>query len=185
MRRGLRLLLRSAVLVILCAAPLRAQVIFLEPCGLFLPQFSTTTLQIWVCVEGQLEGGITGVDFRVAGLPAGWLASAGAKPPYSLTGDLLGNGAVLSTNGCAAGVLWLEVGWIQVTALTEEVDVLLYSTNSDPPLPAPLNCPIATLCDAPAFTKICCVGTGTWMNGGGCPLAVETATWSEVKALYE
>jgi hypothetical protein len=48
-------------------------------------------------------------------------------------------------------------------------------------------CPLVTLCDDPAFTKLCVTGGEAIFNPGaghGCTVAVQQATWSGVKSLY-
>jgi hypothetical protein len=175
-----------ALLALLCCMPsqARGQAIFFEPCQNFIPLFQPETLHLWVCVEGQIATGITSAQFRIDGLPQDWIATASAKPPYALTGNLFGTGATISLNGCAQGMLWLEIGTIEVTPTTSAQDVLLSATSVEPGLPPPLDCPLVTLCDDPAFTKVCCGGYGAWINGGSCPLAVETSNWAQVKGLY-
>jgi hypothetical protein len=50
-------------------------------------------------------------------------------------------------------------------------------------------CPVLILCDEPVFTRICVTGSPSVINGscqlGGCPVAVEERTWTQVKRIYE
>ena len=192
MRR--RILLLTALLAV-AAIPLEqvnAQVIFIDPCGITIQPFSTETLRVWVCVEGAIKGGITGGDFRIAGFPEDWLTSVVPTSPVTITNDLTGPGDVFDTNGCAQGVpiirgMYLELCTIQVTPLSNTTDVLLMPAASNPPQPAPFDCPFVTLCDDPVFTKICCAPHGAYVNPVvfGCALPVETNSWSEIKNLYD
>jgi hypothetical protein len=171
-------------------APVRAaaQVIFVSPCGLEIPQNQIGLLKVWVCLEGAIRDGITGAEFRIDGLPAGWIVQAEPSPPSaSVTGDLFGDGTSISfTCGHPEFAMYFELFSVGVFATDTQTDVLLAATAIRP-LPAPPNdCAYVYLCDAPTFTKVCVQGSGAWINPRkfGCGLAVEATSWARVKSLY-
>ena len=90
MRHSNRNVFTCAVLLLLLTIGERdaqGQIIFFSPCQNFIPQFQTESITLWVCVEGQIATGITSVQFRIDGVPQDWIASAVAKPPFTLTGN--------------------------------------------------------------------------------------------------
>jgi hypothetical protein len=98
MRDRYRLLLRCGLIAALVATPPAAafsQVIFIDPCGITIPPFTTGQLTVWVCVEGQIFDGITSAQFRIAGLPSGWEVTVVPTGNSVSAGDL-------STCSCAA-----------------------------------------------------------------------------------
>lgn len=164
------------------------QVIFVSPCGMEIPQGTIGMLDVWVCLEGPIRDGINGAQFRISGLPAGWISNASPPPGVSVNGDPFGSGVTVSSSTClTSSGQYLHLFTAAIFAPTVEIDVLLSATAIDPPLAPPFDCPFVYLCDPPTFSKVCCRGDGAWINvrsGPGCPLAVESKAWSEIKALY-
>ncbi len=180
-----------AAVLTLTAAPAHAQfvgAIFISPCGVEIPTFTTTTLHIWVCLEGPIANGITTGEFRVDGLPNGWITSIRANPAATLVlNDLFGNGVRMIFPGCQQGSgQYLELFAIDITPTGMRTDVLLAVAAAISSSEPNIDCPFVTQCDA-TFSNVCVSGYGSWINPRtrGCPLAVEQRTWGQVKKLYE
>jgi len=168
---------------------------------------------IFAVTGGATAAGITGAEFRVSIEPSEALATFQWAPAAgtSLTnGNPIDNGAGggvdLSFQGCETqtGLAGDKIllGTVHVLKLAGEHQVVLraHSTPSNPSFA----CPTLTLCDAPAFTRVCLtlqVGDpalggeepasfSSAVNSASCTgascgfVAVEPATWSMVKSLY-
>lgn len=134
--------------------------------------------------------GITGAEFRQAGVPAGWFVNAVPNSAANVSlGHPLGDGANIAFPGCEGAftpaVLLYTVSGFTTSApsnLTFQID--RHTTPSNPSF----RCPLLVLCDAPFFTTICVSAGCMRVNStqpSCCPLAVQSTDWSAVKALYE
>jgi hypothetical protein len=180
-----------AATLALAPTPARAQfvaAIFISPCQTEIPTFTTGTLHIWVCLEGPIADGITSGEFRVDGLPSGWISSVRPHPAAEVfAGDLFGAGVRIAFPICQPGSgQYLELFAIDITPTDVRTDVLLNVAATIPPSDPGFPCPFVTRCDAPG-AKVCVSGFGSYINPRerGCPLAVENLAWGRIKRLYE
>jgi hypothetical protein len=136
--------------------------------------------------------GISGAEFRIQGLPAGWHALAAPNPAAVIAlGDPFGNpGANIAFATCqtARCVLLYQIVLLPATSQTE---VVLEVRPNTPPSNPNFSCPLLVLCDDPYFTQVCVRSDGSGGGGGGncgfccgCPIEVESNTWTRVKKLY-
>lgn len=209
--------------------------IFFEPghCSTTIPCNETRTMYIYAALEGATANGITGVEYSMRlgmdGAPdAGWVFSETFTPDATVNigggafypPDVSVNQAPLSRRR-GVNVAW---GTCQTSpdrlVLVETVEVtnagcvpgelrLLVWRHDTPRNPA-FQCPLATLCDAPTYTKVClgdvvnsCSNPETpgWpaqcstsgeavlnpVSGSRSPCAPTAAvpeTWTGVKGLY-
>jgi hypothetical protein len=179
------------VAMITCSAsPAVAQftaTIFIAPCQQNIPLGTPGNFQVLVCLEGELTGGAVAADFRIQGLPSGWIVVVQPNPNASaMSGDFFGNGGQVVFPACqtpAQGML-LPLFDFQIIPTDMTTKVLINVAPTIPPADPNTNCAVVSGCQAPA-ARVCVNGFGAWINGGGCPLTAESWTWSKVKALYE
>ncbi len=138
-----------------------------------------------IAIPGGPVTGITGAEFRVAGLPGGWFAISTPNPASNLSlGDPFTTGANIAFPTCQAGgpVTLYTVTLIATSVVTDGLFEVVAKT---PPSNPNFDCPLVTLCDAPAFTKVCVGGGAAFLNSSNeCTVAVEETSWSRLKALY-
>ncbi len=187
-RRGLLSLLTASLLV----STAHSQVIFIDPCAITIPPNTTGQLSVWVCVEGEILGGITSAQFRIDGLPSGWVTEVTSQGTAVSAGQLFGDGVTVGFPACEDGVYvtqtarYLALFSVLVTASDDTRDVVLAVATRNPPADPGFDCALVTLCDEPAFTKVCVGKHGAIVNPESrhCGLPVEMETWSRVKAIY-
>jgi len=69
---------------------------------------------------------------------------------------------------------------------TPPQDTVLRVVGRTPPQDPMFDCPMITLCDSPVFTRMCVAGGTAIVNPSGeCTVAVEAASWSGIKSLYD
>jgi len=131
---------------------------------------------------------MTVAEFRVDGLPAGWVANLVPNPASNI---VLGNpfdgvGCDIAFPTCQAddNVLLFTVDLLASTAVS---DHYLRVRHRNPPPNPNFPCPLVTECIAPIYDKVCVSGGEAIINptGPGCTVAVEATSWSRVKSLYE
>jgi hypothetical protein len=136
--------------------------------------------------------GITGAEFRIQGLPAGWHAIAMPNPAAAIVfGDPFGTtGANIAFATCqtARCVLLYQMALLPATSQTQ---VVLEVRANAPPTNPNFSCPLVVLCDDPYFTQVCVRSDGPDGGGGNCnfccgcpPVAVQPGSWTRVKVLY-
>jgi hypothetical protein len=170
---------------------------------------------IWVNLAGAAANGITGAEFRVdptQGYRGEFYTNYTVNVtqdtqvflgnPFVVTNKFVGGGTNMTFTSCQTGA---RVRLMTFTIVETEPtnDIWLNVRQHAFPKNASFKCPLLTLCDAPAYTKLC-VGQADssdpevadpihWYavvnpNGGvqrACdPVAVALKTWSEVKSLY-
>jgi hypothetical protein len=159
-----------------------------------------TTLHV-VAVADENLSGVTGVQFRVTGIPEGWSAHNAVWAPGanmiaighplfpSREGAL--SGVNLAWAGCRLGETdrgRFALGRIILLGAPTPPNVRLrvdiYRLLDTEPL-----CPIFTGCDA-MFSLACARGADAILNGEttascGNGVAVEATTWSALKSLYQ
>ena len=141
---------------------------------------------------GGASGGITGGEFRVTGIPAGWTWTTVPNPEITTDiGDPMGDGVVFAYRDCQTGTdnkLLLYTVTVYPSAVVN--DVILTVDMRNPPSNPNFPCSLLLLCDDPVYTKLCVCGgqgivNGTIENCGcGVPTPVGQKTWGHVKSLY-
>jgi len=168
---------------------------------------------VFAVTGGATASGFTGAEFRVSIEPSEPLATFQWAPAAGISvtnGDPIANGAAAGvdvtfqncqTQTGLAGDKTL-LGTVHVLKLTAEHQVVVraHSVPSDPSFA----CPTLTLCDAPAFTRVCltlqdgdpalggeeAASFTSAVNSATCAgtscgfVAIEPSTWSQVKNLY-
>ena len=132
--------------------------------------------------------GVTGAEFRVAGLPTGWVAWSTPSPLASLAlGDPFSPGgaylALNSTQTSDCVLLYTVVLW---PASAGEEAVLRVLAHNPPSNPFLGTCPALSGGDCPTGWAACVAGGTLYVNSSTtCTVGVEPSTWSRVKVLYE
>jgi hypothetical protein len=187
-------------------------------CCATIPNFTPAQLFVIAFLAGSTASGITGAEFRLemsqAVLPANGSFSFAASPTAGVTiGNPLdstpGDPTPPATEGLnigwsmcqGAGQTKVELGTINAIffnpAVTHSFSIL--SKRKSPPGNAAFDCPLLTLCDPPAFTKVCLtIPSGphgesiSFRSGVNLPscdtscerVAVDERSWSGVKELF-
>lgn len=141
-------------------------------------------------MRGMSECGIAGAEFRFTGVPDGWTTHSVPQPELLVVGDPMLDGTTVGFR-CehpeSGSILLYRV----VVVASEEVDDLQFQVESrESPTSPDFLCPLLVLCDYPAFTKVCVEGWTCQVNSTApqrpcaTPVAVTTATWTQIKTLY-
>lgn len=148
-------------------------------CQLSVPSGSSSAFFLRVHpveLAGEL---ITGAEFRIVGIPAGWAASF--LPPASglEVGDVLGTGGALVLLSPVSGDC-IDIGRVEITATSSESEVTI---TIDTPATRP--CPLVSYV-TPAFPpRRCASGTVLWINSSdSCRVATARGSWSTMKELF-
>jgi len=198
MRLAARLSL--ALMVLLGAGAVSAQWIEIsdKPAGGYpeeacVPIGTSWTLYILAHPGSSMPDGITGAEFYVWGLPAGWIAIATPNP---------GNLAALGDPFATSPPYRADIAFPACTAPDADGVVLLYTVTlfptstvinraltvqvADPPTNPTYTTPMLFGCDSD-YTPHWASGYQFIMNPleRHCALAVESAPWSGVKLLYK
>lgn len=192
MPRRMRLLVALAVALTASSATAQNIGIFFDPSGAQcsgpVVQGTSTRLYILAVTGGPASGGIVVGEFRVVGLPAGWLVNAVPNPLANIQiGDPFGPvGTDLAFPVCQTGpvVLLFTVDLVATTSVT---DHYLRIAQRNPPTNQTFHCPVVVLCDSPTFTSVCSTGGEAILNptGPGCTVAAVPTSWTQVKGLYD
>ncbi len=145
----------------------------------------------------QFEGYIEGLE----GLPPFWQVQVDPVSPGVMTGNFVAprwvglpnaveRGGIVTYPQCqnAKLVPILQVVLLAVGA-TENVarNTVIRVKSTYPAVSPELACPVLTICDSTAFTKVCVAAEGMVINSDPplCPeLAVAPSSWGQVKALF-
>ena len=118
------------------------------------------TLYIVARLEGETASGIAGAEFRVDGLPAGWMAYVTPAPeanvtlgdPFQITG--VGHRANIAFPYCVLGTNECVLLYTVIVVATSEVPPTdLMVEIGDPPSNPAMPGPVLVDCDAPMFTQ--------------------------------
>ncbi|MFQ5600135.1 MAG: hypothetical protein ACE5G2_06235 [Candidatus Krumholzibacteriia bacterium] len=153
-------------------------------CNLATTPGIPATLWIGMATGGSVSG-IKGAEFRVDGLPAGWLTISTPNPAANLAlGDPFAGGCNIAFPECQVGAC-INLYTVTVIPFSSDVDVVCVVDKHSSPSNPNFLCALVNLCDAPLFTKVC-VGAGSMFinSQADCTVAVEETTWSSVKSLY-
>jgi hypothetical protein len=160
-------------------------------CNLTIPLGSETGTFYIIAVDtddllGPECAGLTGAQFRVQGLPAGWSASSTPSPlaNYSL-GNPLGAGADIAfPTRLLGGCILLYT--VVVGPLSPGASALLQVTAHSSPAPPTFNCPLVVVgAHCPITPFVCVTGGILYLNmPGDCVVGAAPRTWSQVKRLF-
>jgi hypothetical protein len=133
--------------------------------------------------------GLVAAEFRLDGVPPGWIASAAPNPAAeAATGDPLGAGCSISFPAPMGigmdKVLLFTVQYVPGSSVGP-THISVYPSLS--PVIGTGQCPTVLLGDLPVRTRVCCP-TGpvaAWNDPAFCSTAVQAAAWSAVRRLYE
>ena len=144
------------------------------------------TFYINVVGSGVLPtGGITGAEFAVANLSttdAFLILTPNVAANVDL-GNPFSGGTNVAFPTCQTGasINLYKVDFFASVDLTGRlISIVAHSAPNNPNFA----CSLVTLCDAPAFTKVCVAGGEAYIDGPDCNVAVEETTWSDVKSLF-
>jgi hypothetical protein len=151
-----------------------------------IPVGTSRSLYIIALVQGPISA-ITGVEFRVTGLPAGWNVISTRNPAAVVQiGDPFdGTGANIAFPTCVPGPL-VPLFTIDLTATSPVSNHYLSIRRRNPPANPNFACPLVSLC-GPTYPLVCVGGGEAIINptGPGCTVGVEPASWSRVKNLFK
>lgn len=139
-------------------------------------------------LRGLTACGFDGTEFRFTGLPDSWRVFPVPNPDMFVFGDPFGDGATMVFGSCQPpDTVLLYTVLVLATAAEENVEFRLEAR--DPPSSPVFRCPQILLCDAPFYNIVCaetvpCAVNSSTSRTCGPPVAVNAATWGEVKALY-
>jgi hypothetical protein len=183
--------------------------VYLDEAGTVCNGTSTagvTTGSVWVNLGGAAAAGISGAEFRVDNSMRDFTTVSVSVDPGAtiVLGDPFNpdpNGAanLTGTNivyaNCQTGPR-VQLMTFTLIENTPTNDIVLTVMKHKDPSNYTFDCPLVTLCDAPAFTKVC-VGAPEesvhWRatlnalneQAADCvPVGVSQTTWSQVKAMY-
>jgi hypothetical protein len=130
--------------------------------------------------------GFTGAEFRVSGLPVGWLVNSVPNPAANIVlGDPFGDGAVIAFPTPLDGDC-VTLFTIMITATDNSMATLEVETHAAPQVcPTPSTCACITCACDPLVTAYCAVGGQAYINGGECTVSVTRSTWGQIKRLFE
>ena len=137
--------------------------------------------------DDALDDGVRGAQFRIAGLPQDWIVAVTPNPQANLVlGDPFQGGVDIAFPSCAMGAN-NEVLLYTVTVLPTTGDVATLEVEEHTfPLSPNFPCPLFFWCIDLFGGRCVQEGVRAVINGGvaPCVVAVEQASWAEVKALY-
>ena len=150
------------------------------------PQETATIYAFAVTGASDPTGGVDAGEFRIVGIPAGWVAAATPDPSLNVNlGNVFGDGVTFSWPTLQFGTF--PILSIVLFATTQEEDVLVEVVKHVVPSMqwgAVLECPwLHFSCGDPCDTAgICVDGNSLMINPRG--LSVEDRTWSQVRTLF-
>lgn len=158
--------------------------------------------QVWIAPQTSVsakvwyrgEFPITGVEFRLGGIPDGWIVSASANPAASVVigSPVDATGVNIAFSTCQDEIVHGPIDYVGVwlfdltiMATTQEFDVGIYAYARNPPTNPAFNCPLAVHCLDADYALECVGGAGLCINSpSACGVSVEPSTWSSIKGLY-
>jgi hypothetical protein len=181
-----------------CSGPTRSQ---------FGGVIRDIAVHVYARLGGMTANGITGAEFYIHGWEQ--IAAMGWTVAEFFTSGASPSGSMVRAIETSPGVFQrrLNVGWLgcrpdppvggdlvfiggvsaQIVGGADlPVNTYVSVVPGDPPTNPQFACALLTLCDFPAFTKVCVTGGQFIINPSGrtCTVAVEETTWGELKALY-
>ena len=136
-------------------------------CAFELHPFVQLTLSARAILSDRTPA-ITGAEFAVRGLPRGQFFLSMTVNPVASTvviGDPFAGGCNIALPRCEAGPRSVELFSVTLISLSDSPpDMMLEIGPRDTPSNPNFNCPLVTLCDAPAFTPVCVGGLSTFLG---------------------
>ncbi len=154
-----------------------------------VPPFVWFTTYIFADLyDDAAASGVTGAEFRLDGIDPAWFNTVTPSPDAVLSlGNPIAGGCniAFSVPGCHSGVNGLLLLYtIQSLALApitpRTLQVGIHVTPS-----CGFCCVVLTLCDAPAFSKVCVLSGQAQLNGNCPTVSTHTTSWSQIKSLYD
>ena len=155
------------------------------------------TGSVWVNLAGAAAAGITGAEFRIDNNHRFDCTVVVSPDPAAtiMLGDAFNlAGTNFAYETCQTGTR-VRLMTFSLIENTPETDIWLTLTQHARPTNWTFACPLVTLCDAPAYTKVCVglpnsVAWSAVLNpsegvAAECaPVGVSPSSWSQVKGLY-
>jgi hypothetical protein len=150
---------------------------------------SPITMYVVLIGDGATSSGITGAEFRIE--------KSGAQSYYFLSETGFGNlqlgspfeaGTNVGFSTCQSGRAIPVMSFQVLNPGGAPSDAILRITQHSNPSNRDWQCSLATLCDAPVFTKACIEGGKAVLNPAAdrpCGSSREEAEWTRVKGLYK
>jgi hypothetical protein len=189
----MRRLLLCLFFIAIAAASASAQSIgiFFDPgaasCSGAIQAGTTRRLYIIALLQGPNVNSITGAEFRVTGLPAGWGVISTRNPASNIQiGDPFdATGVNLAFPLCVQEFL-APLFTVDLTATSSVSNHYLTIQPRNPPANPDFACSLVVRC-GPTFSLVCAGGGAAIINptGPGCTVGVEPASWSRVKNLFK
>jgi hypothetical protein len=153
---------------------------------------------VWMELAGATAGGITVAEFRITNSdPSAYSVTFVPDPAANaVIGDPMLAGVDIAFPSCQGTLAGrVKLGQLLIVENVSTPDVNLTVRQHFTPSNEFYPCPLAVLCDAPNYTKVCLGPFNSdlwraWLNpsdgvSGICePVGVEETTWSQVKSLF-
>jgi len=151
-------------------------------CAVLAPPGTSFTFYVFAFLFGSAADGITGTEFRIAGLPAGpgWTFTFLPNPAANLVlGSPLSGGVNIAFPSCQSGKLGrVLLGTVHGQNVSDPQGYVLHVRPRVPPSNPTFDCPLVTMCDA-GFTKVCVASHPLLLNAS---VAVVTPPHSPLPA---
>lgn len=152
-------------------------------CNLTIPALEPR--DFYIKARSNTDLGLLGAEFRVTGLPAGWLHTSVANEfAFLALGD------PLDDVGCNLGFQTPQEGdcvllyRITLFATSEVHDAVLGVEPRNPPSSPNFDCP-RVVYSCPPCSASCAQGGSLYLNSGqDCTVTLRAGTWTAVKRLY-
>lgn len=150
---------------------------------------TSRTLYVLLLPEGDTRGGITTAEFSIDASGASGYSFSSEQVMgggSAIFGPAVGPGLNVFYPSCKNG-LPIALLSLKVTNLSGGADAVVEIAAKSPPLNPNFDCPLVTLCDSPAYTKVCIMPDRAVFNPTGalrCGIASEKSDWGRVKELY-
>lgn len=129
---------------------------------------------------------ITVVDFRIVGLPSGWLVQSTPHPAANaVVGDPFLEGIVMAFSPPLGGAC-VSLLTCTITATTSVDNVVLTVASHSDPLRSCFGeiCPCLR-CEGPPECISCTQVSPAVINGNGCVVGIQQLKWATIKHLYQ
>lgn len=124
-------------------------------------------------------------QFRIVGLPQGWLATTTPNPAAvtAIDGDLFGAGATVQFTSLQVGIP-LVLFDVTLGPSTPGATAILKVEGLDVPVGPDYCARVGGDCSTYP-PSVCAEGGTLYVNGSQCPVGVDLAPWSRAKRLYQ
>ena len=158
-------------------------------CGLLVPENSGATLYVRASSTGLGDDEfLTTAEFRIEGMPSGWLWFAAPNPEAIIVGNPFSSAGTTVTfirNAQRGECIDLFSGTIFATTAVRNGELRVVAP--DPPPNPGIPCPrIFTICSNRACDNVYCASGGSMLlnSDSKCPVGVQQHTWTHVRGLY-